>query len=72
MVSGHLISMSFPQVDSWSTDPRILRHRTAALSMSDDNVIMCKVNTHDNSTNMLTTSLFVAKFGHCLNLVGIC
>ena len=27
-VSGHPISTSFPQVDSWSTDPRVLRcHR---------------------------------------------
>ena len=23
-VSGHLISMSFPQVDGWSMDPRVL------------------------------------------------
>ena len=25
-VSGHPISMSFSQVDGWSTDPRVLGH----------------------------------------------
>ena len=40
--------------------------------MLDGNIIMGKVSTHDNLMNMLTKSLSVAKFGHCLNLDGFC
>ena len=35
-----------------------------------DNV-MSKVSTHDNPINMMTKSLPIAKFEHCLDLVGI-
>ena len=45
---------------------------SATLSMLDGNIIMGKVNTHDNLMDMLTKSLSMAKFVHCLNLVGIC
>ena len=41
----------------------------AAPSMSNGNII---ISTCDNSTNLLTKSLYVAKFGHCLNLIGWC
>ena len=43
-----------------------------ASSMSDGNIIMDKVSAHDNSMDMLTKSLSMAKFGHCLNLAGVC
>ena len=35
-------------------------------------IIVGKVSTHDNRMGMLTKSLLVAKFGHCLNLIGVC
>ena len=40
--------------------------------MSDGNIIMGKVSTRDNSTDILTKSLSLSKFGLCLNLVGVC
>ena len=30
-VLGHLISTSFPQVDGWSTNPRILGHHMGSM-----------------------------------------
>ena len=44
---------------------------TIAPSMLDGNIIMDKVNTHDNPTNMMTKSLLIAKFEHRLNMVGV-
>ena len=34
-------------------------------------IVMSKVSTHDNPTDMMTKSLPIAKFEHCSNLVGI-
>ena len=39
-------------------------------SMSGGNIMMDKVNTHDNPTNVMTKSFFIAKFKHCLMMVG--
>ena len=41
-------------------------------SLLDDNIIMGKVSTHDNSIDILIKSISVARYGHCLSLVGIC
>ena len=34
-------------------------------------IVVSKVSTHHNPADMMTKSLFVAKFEHCLNLVGV-
>ena len=34
-------------------------------------VTVRKISTHDNHTDMLTKSLPISKFEHCLDLVGI-
>lgn len=34
-------------------------------------IVVSKANTHDNPVDMMTKSLPVAKFDHCLNLVGV-
>lgn len=36
-----------------------------------DDIVMCKVSTHDNPTNIMIKPIPVAKFEHCLDLVGI-
>ena len=35
-------------------------------------IVDSKVSTHDNLVNMITETLPVTKFEHCLNLVGDC
>ncbi len=39
------------------------------VALGDAQVI--KISTHENPVDMLTKSLLVAKFEHCLGLVGI-
>ena len=34
-------------------------------------IVVAKVSTHDNPTDMMTKILPIAKFEHCLNLVSI-
>ena len=34
-------------------------------------IVVSKVNTRDNPADMMTKSLPIAKFEHCLDLVGI-
>ena len=34
-------------------------------------IVLSKVSTHDNVVEMMTKSLPIAKFEHCLDLVGI-
>ncbi|RVW86372.1 Retrovirus-related Pol polyprotein from transposon TNT 1-94 [Vitis vinifera] len=34
-------------------------------------IVVGKVSTHDNLIDMMTKTLLVAKFEHCLDLVGI-
>ena len=34
-------------------------------------IIVSQVSTHDNPTDMMTESLSIAKFEHCLNLIGV-
>ena len=54
-------------------DPTVTSESTAiAPSMLDGNIIMGKVSTHSNVMDMLTKSHSMTKFGHCLNLVGVC
>ena len=38
--------------------------------IAHDDIIVCKVNTHDNPANITTKKLPVTKFKHCLDLVG--
>ena len=33
-------------------------------------IVVSKVSTHDNLANMMTKTLLVTKFEHCLDLVG--
>ena len=33
-------------------------------------IVVSKVSTHDNPTDMMTKTLSVTKFEHCLDLVG--
>ena len=35
-------------------------------------VIVRKINTHDNPADMLTKSLPILKFEYCVDLIGIC
>ena len=35
-------------------------------------IVVSKFSTHDNPIDMMTKSLPIAKFKHCLDLVGIC
>ena len=35
-------------------------------------IVVSKVSTHDNPADMMTKALPVAKFEHCLDLVGVC
>ena len=35
-------------------------------------IVVNKVSTHDNLANMMTKTLPVTKFEHCLDLVGAC
>lgn len=34
-------------------------------------IVVSKISTHDNPADMMTKALPVAKFEHCLNLVGL-
>ena len=40
MVSGYLTSTSFPWVDSWSTDPRVLRRHNNGLSADGESTLV--------------------------------
>ena len=35
-------------------------------------IVVTKVSTHDNASDMMTMTLLVTKFEHCLALVGAC
>lgn len=36
-----------------------------------DDIIMIKISSHDNLTNMMIKTLPIAKFEHCLDLVSL-
>ena len=40
--------------------------------MSNGDIIMVKVNTHDNPMNAMTKLLCILTFEHCLKIVGVC
>ena len=37
-----------------------------------EDIVVSKVSTHDNPIDMMTKTLSVTKFEHCLDLVGTC
>ena len=39
--------------------------------IASGDIVVAKVSTHDNPINMITKRLPIAKFEHCLDLVGI-
>lgn len=39
--------------------------------IASDDIALSKISTNDNSANMMTKSLPLAKFELCLNLIGV-
>ena len=48
-----------------------VRHHFVRDVIAYGNIVVGKVTTHDNPADMMTKSFPIAKFEHCLDLVGI-
>ena len=48
-----------------------VRYHIVLKIIAHGDIVVSKVGTQDNPTDMMTKSLHIAKFMHCSNLVGL-
>ena len=42
------------------------------LNVDQGDIVVSKISTHDNHSDMMTKTILTSKFYHCLELVGVC